>query len=171
MYGGGREAVAVRSTIGKLNALLENNSSLLGESGLKGEVVDVRYIEGLKNPDERVHDQIYDIIEESSGVEVAMFRIKPSIYTFEQEVRAIIYPGRDIFAPLADPHPDKNGFYLQAGIDFIEAVYVHPTLSDGSMMVKAVREINHRFDVADVPIVADRIEALGQNIRLQPQER
>jgi hypothetical protein len=169
MYGGGREAVAVRSTVGKLNALLEHNVPFLEENGLNGHVVDVRYVDGLKNPDERVHDRIYEILEESDGTAVMMFRIKPDIYAFEQEVRAILYPRRDMFAELADPHPDTNGFSLQMGEDFIEAVYVHPALSEDSMMARAIREINTRFGAAGVPVIADKVEALGKDIRLEPR--
>jgi hypothetical protein len=170
MYGRGSEAVAVRSTIDKLDALLKNNSSFLEQNSLNGQVVDVRYVEGLTSPDERVHDQIYEILEESDSVDVMLFRIKPSIYAFEQEVRAIIFPKRDIFAPLVDPHPDKNGFPLDIGADFIDAVYVHPALSEESMMVQVVKEINARFGMEGVPIIADRVEAMGQSIRLQPQD-
>ncbi|MDT5270618.1 MAG: hypothetical protein QOH49_2804 [Acidobacteriota bacterium] len=169
MYGKGREAVAIRSSVGKLNALLENNAGFLEQNGLNGQVVDVRYIDGLKNPDERVQDRIYEILEESDGVEVMMFRIKPDIYSFEQEVRAVLYPKRDIFAPLVDPHPSANGFSLQFGSDFIEAVYIHPALNEDSMMTRVVEEINARFGANGVPVIADKVEAFGKDIRLEPR--
>ena len=170
LYGGGRESVAIRSTVGKLRTLLENSSSFLQRQRLKGEVADLRYIEGLKNPDDGVEDQIYEILEESSCVEVAIFRMKPSLYAYEQEVRVILYPERDIFAPLTDPHPNKNAFPLPMSDDFIEEVYVHPMLSEESMMVQGVREINRLFGLS-VPIIVDKIEALGEKVRLQPQAR
>jgi hypothetical protein len=168
MYGKGREAVAVRSTVGKLSALLEDNASFLEQNRISGQVVDVRYVEGLKNPDESVHDRIYDILQESDSSAVMMFCIKPDIYFFEQEVRAILYPVRDIFEELTDPHPDVRGFSLRMSADFIEAVYVHPALSEDSMMARGVRELNDRFGLANVPVVADKVEAFGKNIRLEP---
>lgn len=38
--------------------------------------------------------------------------------------------------------------------------------SDDSLMVHAVREINKRFDVVEIPVVADKIEALGSDVTL-----
>jgi hypothetical protein len=178
LYGGSREAIAVRSTASKLNALLEYNSSFLERQSLEGGVVEVQYVGGLKNPDEQVHDSIYEIISGSPNVALGMFSIKPSLYEFEREVRAIIFPKRDIFEPLKDPHPNVSGFALQVGradsqeepsvSSFIDAVYVHPTLSSGSMMIETVKEVNRLFGVAEIPIIADRIEAFGQNISLPP---
>lgn len=178
LYGGGREGVAIRSTANKLNDLLEYNSSFLESHGLEGAIVDVQYVEGLKNPDEQVHDRIYEIISSTPNAVLGMFSIKPSIYDFEREVRAIIFPKRDMFEPLTDPHPNVSGFALQVGstnsqdepsvASFIDAVYVHPTLSEGSMMIEALREVNSLFGIADIPIIADRIEAFGQNILLPP---
>jgi len=124
-------------------------------------------LEGLKNPTERVHDEIYEIVVAAADVRLAMFSIKPSIYQFEREIRAILYPKReDIFTPITDPHPEKNGFSLSIGEDFIEEVYVHPTLDNDSMMIKAVQEPHRLFGVPHIPVTADRIEAFGQNIRL-----
>lgn len=169
LYGRGREAVAVKSTKSKLALLFEHNSTFLEEHGLDGAVSDVSYVDGLKNPDEQVHDRIYEITTASPNITVGMFSIKPSMYAFEQEVRAIIFPKRDIFSPLTDPHPNCDGFSLNIEPDFIEEVYVHPTLSDTSMMVEIVGELNRLFDVPHIPIVADRIEAFGRDIRLEPR--
>ena len=93
---------------------------------------------------------------------------------FLKEVRALIYPKRDLLKPLEDPHPDMFGYsvplrlnatQVEASVaEFIDAVHVHPTLSGTSMMVHSVREINSRFGV-DLEIVADPIDALGANVR------
>jgi hypothetical protein len=40
--------------------------------------------------------------------------------------------------------------------------------SEDSMMVQTVKEISERLDVAEIPDVADKIEALGSNIMLPP---
>jgi len=179
MYGGGRESVAVLSTRSKLEALLQNNASFLEQHGLKSGVADVEYLEGLKNPDEGVQERIYQVLfERDQDLELGLFTIKPSIFDFEREVRGIIYPKREFNDPLKDPHPDKSGFHLSIGgseaqgeqsiLGFIEKVYVHPMLGDDSMVVQVVKEINMRFGVAEIPVVADKIEAFGTDIMLPP---
>ena len=50
--------------------------------------------------------------------------------------------------------------------DFVDSVYLHPMLDKESLMVQAVTEINRRFNVEEIPIVADKIEALGSDITL-----
>jgi hypothetical protein len=178
MYGGGNESVAVRSTFGKLEQLLKDNASFLERESLAGDLAEVEYLEGLKNPDERVQERIYEtIFERDRDFRLGLFAIKPSVYEFEHEVRAILYPKRDLLAPIDDPHPSVTGFALpinpdaqdqgmQPLVDFIESVYVHPLLHKDSLMVRALTEINRRFDADEIPIVADRIEALGSDVTL-----
>jgi hypothetical protein len=144
MYGGGSESVAVRSTTYK--------------------------------QDDEVQERIYQIIfERDRDIRIGLFAIKPSIYEFEHEVRAMLYPKRDLLAPIEDPHPSATGFSLPVDpeadarrslVDFIESVYVHPMLDKESLMVQAVKEINRRFDVGQIQVVADKIEALGSDVTL-----
>lgn len=175
MYGGGREAVVVRSTTGKLTALLSENQEMLEKHGLEGAIIDVQYVANLKNPDESVHDKIYEIVVNSPSTYVSQFTIKPSIYEFEQEVRAIVYPKREnIFEPIQDPHPQISGFSLVVGLRdkhttpsvsrFVDAVYIHPMLDTGSMMFEVLKEINRLFGEEAIEIIADKLEALGPNI-------
>lgn len=176
MYGGGTESVAVRSTTHKLQAVIQVNSKLLKEHGLIGTLAEVEYVVGLKNPDDEVQERIYQIMfERDRDINVGLFAIKPSVYEFEHEVRAILYPKRELLAPLEVPHQNVAGFSLslnpevgdtQSVIDFIESVYVHPMLEEDSLIVHAVTEINRRFDAAEIPVVADKIEALGRDINL-----
>ncbi|HEY6804506.1 MAG TPA: hypothetical protein VI306_13090 [Pyrinomonadaceae bacterium] len=176
LYGRGNESVAVRSTIGKLKRLLEGNTSFLEREGLVSDVAEVEYLEGLKNPDDGVQERLYEIIfERDRNLRLGLFAIKPSVYEFEHEVRAILYPKRALLAPIDDPHPSVTGFSLPVSqgaqdmrslIDFIEGLYVHPLLDKDSLMVQALTEINRRFDVDEIPIVADRIEALGKDVTL-----
>lgn len=176
MYGGGSESVAVRSTTYKLKALIELNSPLLEQHGLMGGVAEVEYVEGLRNPDDEVQERIYQIIfERDRDIRIGLFAIKPSVYEFEHEVRAMLYPKRDLLAPIEDPHPDVSGFSLPVNPDaegmrslvaFLEGVYVHPMLDKESLMVQAVKEINRRFDVGQIQVVADKIEALGSDVTL-----
>lgn len=179
MYGGGREAVAVRSTRGKLDALIDNNTSFLEKYRLEGAVADVEYVQDLKSPDEEVQERIYQIMfERDRDYRIGLFAIKASIYVFEQEVRAIIHPRRDLLGPIENPNPDMSGFPLPIGgrdphnqrtlSHFIEKVYVHPMLSENSMLVQTIKELNARFSVPEIPVIADKIEAMGVEIGLPP---
>ena len=148
MYGGGSESVAVRSTSDKLESVLQRNTALLDKHGLMGMLAEVEYVEGLKHPDDKVQEHIYQIMfERERDINVGLFAIKPSVYEFEHEVRAILFPKRELFAPVEVPHPNTNGFSLplnpevddtQPVIDFIESVYVHPMLEEDSLIAHAV---------------------------------
>jgi hypothetical protein len=177
MYGRGAESVVVQSTVGKLEALNETNADFLKDKGLLGRVVRVDYLSGLKRPDDAVQEQISQILfERDRDLELGLFSIKPDIYDFEQEVRAVVYSPRNLLEPLVDPNPSASGFALsfenseaRGGrklTEFIEKVYLHPTLTKDSLLVQTVKEINKRFDVTDIPVVADKIEALGADIEL-----
>lgn len=181
MYGGGRESVAVRSTRSELDALIENNSSFLEEYALEGAVTDVEYIHGLKSPNEEVQARINEIMfERDRNYLIGLFAIKPSVYEFEQEVRAIIYPKRNFLDLIEDPNPDIAGLHLpirrseqndeRPVSHFIEQVYVHPMLGKDSMMVETIKEINRQFGVSEIPIVADKIEAMGSEIGLPARQ-
>jgi hypothetical protein len=176
MYGGGSEAIAIRSTTDKLQAVLRLNSGLLDEHELIGTMAEVEYVEGLKNPNDEVQERIYQIMfERDRDINVGLFAVKPSVYEFEREVRAILFPKRESFVPLKNPHPNIGGFSLplnpeadneRSVVDFIERVYVHPLLEQDSLTVRTVTEINRRFDVAEILVVADKIEALGSDVML-----
>ena len=176
MYGGGTESVAVCSTSHKLQAVIQLNSALLEEYGLLGTLTEVEYVDGLKTPNDEVQERIYQIMfERDRDINVGLFAIKPSVYDFEREVRAILYARRELLAPLEVPHPNIIGVCLplnpevedtQSVVDFIESVYVHPMLDKDSLLVHSVTEINRRFDAADIRVVADKIEALGGDVTL-----
>jgi hypothetical protein len=171
MYGGGRESVAVLSTRSKLEALIKRNSSFLEEQLLEGAVADVEYIEGLKTPNEDVQDRIYDVLfERDRDYRIGVFSIKPSFYAFEEEVRAILYAKGELFEPIEDPHPNVSGFHLSIGSDviptFIEKVYLHPMLASNSMMVQTIKELNNKFGLTNIPVVADKIEAMSADVSL-----
>ena len=146
------------------------------EVSLMGTLAEVEYIEGLKNPNDEVQERIYQIMfERDRDINVGLFAIKPSIYEFEREVRAILFPKHELSAPLEIPHPNLNGFSLplnpdvhgtESVVDFIESVYVHPMLEQDSLTVNAVTEINRRFDVSKIPVVVDKNEALGSDVML-----
>ena len=130
-------------------------------------------------PDEEVQERIYQIMfERERDHRIGLFAIKPSVYEFEQEVRAIVYPKRELHDPIPDPRPDMPGLQVpiascepksnQAISKFIEKIYVHPMLGEDSMMVQTIKEINRRFAVSEIPVVANKIEAMGADVVLPP---
>ncbi|MDT3776178.1 DUF2971 domain-containing protein [Nitrospira sp. MA-1] len=177
-YGGGTESVAVCSSVEKLKALVANNLDWLQRGGLSGEVIDVEYVEGLKEPGNALQGDLVERLNLGKDVRVGAFSIKPCMYAYENEIRAIIYPVRDLFGPVVDPHPESSGVSLsidkgnhskpEALSAFIESVYVHPMLDAESMMVRVVKAINERFGIADLPTVTDKVEALGPDMVLRP---
>ncbi len=181
LYGGGLEAVAIRSSRTKLKALIESNSDWLEHQGFDGEVVDVYYVDGLKKPEENLRGDLVERLSVGKDVRVGEFSIKPSLYEYEREVRAILYPKRGPFDPVINPHPDLSGISLpierfqqdnRISIrSFIDSVYVHPMLDSESMVVRVVQAINVRFGLSDVPIITDKIEAIGSNMSLQPTDK
>jgi len=143
---------------------------------LEGAVADVDYLDGLKSPNEEVQEKIYQIVfERDRDYQIGLFAIKPSVYRFEEEVRAIIYPKRGLLDPIKNLHPDMPGLHIPIrGSDphepalsrFIEKVYIHPMLRDDSMMVQTIKDIHERFNVPAIPLVANKIEAMGVDIAL-----
>lgn len=172
----GRDAGQAGVVVKYDNPSISISTGLLDEHGLMGMLAEVEYIEGLKHPDDKVQERIYQIMfERDRDINVGLFAIKPSVYEFEHEVRAILFPKRELFGPVEVPHPNINGFSLPLNpevddtpsvIDFIDSVYVHPMLEEDSLMVRAITEINRRFNASEIRVVADKIEALGRDVSL-----
>ena len=168
LYAKGLEGVAVSSTESKLHDVVERNRAFLEEHGLTGGVAEVKYLEGLKIPSEEVQNQVKDILVSAIDTRIGQFSVKPSIFAFEQEIRAIIFPKRSPFDPVDNPHPETMGFALPVGrlsaegepsvTRFIDIVHIHPTLGSDSMMFRVVSELNRRFGADKIPIVAEPIE-------------
>lgn len=175
MYGG-KEAVAVRSSKDKLASLMKNSAPLLEQKGMVGGFTEIVYIDGLKNPSKEVMERLDDIVfQDDRDINIGLFSIKASLFSFEQEVRGIIYPEREFpgRGSFVDPHPNMSGISLpivsgdsNSIDDFIEMVYVHPLLTEDSLPFKAVKELNRLFGLEQIPVVADRIEAMGADIVL-----
>jgi hypothetical protein len=178
---GGTEAVAIRSSVAKLRTLLQSNSAWLQKHSFDGEVIEVYYADGLKEPDENLQADLLERVSVGTHASVGPFSIKPSLYEYEKELRAVLYPKRGLFEPLINPHPGLRGVALPIEgaqgecerpiTGFIESVHVHPTLDSESMMVRVVQPINVRFGFPEIPIVADRIEAIGPNLLLKPSAK
>lgn len=174
LYGGGGESVAIRLKPETLEKLLHSNSDWLNEAGLEGQVIDVDYIDGLTSPEKELQEELIGKLNVGKDVRVGAFSVKPALYEYEAEVRLIVYPKREIGKPLSDPHPERDGISLNIGefdsslSDFIEAVYVHPLLCSNSMMVRVVKAINEQFGLPNMPIITDKVEAIGSNMALQP---
>lgn len=175
IYGGSTESVAIRTSKEKLQRLLEVNRELLQRDGYHGEIVDVEYLDNLEKPSENLQDRLIEKISEHSATDFGIFSVKPTLYAFEQELRIIVCPLRDVKAPLIDPHPDRGGLTLRtdeshgadaiALSDLIDAVHIHPTLDDDSMMARTVASINEKFGVGNVQVQTSKLEALGIDVQ------
>ena len=178
MYGG-KESVVVRSSEDKLKGLMESSGPYLEQYGLVPGFTKMEYIDGLKNPSPELIERLDDIVlNDGTDINIGLFRIKPSVFSFEEEVRGVIYPKRERFStdPIVDPYPGRSGFSIpivtgasgsyKSLADFIDAVYVHPLLTEDSLIFKATKELNHLFGVDNIPVLADRLEAFGSNIML-----
>lgn len=173
LYGGGNESLAIRLKPGKLDELLSRNQNWLQDNGLEGQVVDVDYFDDLPTPGAELQKELISKLGAGKDVRVGAFSIKPALYQYENEVRLIVYPKRELGLPLSDPNPELNGLSLSIGesnrslSDFIEAVYVHPLVGADSMMVRVIKAIHEQFGLSGLPIIADKVEAIGSNIVLQ----
>lgn len=176
LYGGGTESIAIRVDVHKLESLLTMNAGWLKERSLDGEVMDVVYIDGLADPKEDLQGDLLERLGVGGDVRVGSFSVKPAMYSYEREVRLIVYPKLDPRQKVVDPNPEVDGFSLSIGnsaasiLDFIGAVYVHPLLGSDSMMFRVIQTINEMFGVPDMPIIVDRADAIGANLALQPIE-
>jgi len=174
IYGGGQESVAIKLKTGKLESLLQDNITWLKENGLDGQIVDVEYVEGLNRPEDELRRTLIKKLGVGKDVRVGSFSIKPALYSYENEVRLIIYPNRDHVSPGATDDPDVSGIALsiketENGLsDFIEAIHVHPLLDSNSMMVRVVGAINEQFGLPNLPIITDKVEAIGPSMSLEP---
>lgn len=171
LYAKGLEGVAVRSTISKLRAVIDYNVSFLEEHRLTGDVAMVQYFEGLKDPSEEIQQKVKNILTNAPETRIGQFTIKPSLFEYEKEVRAIIFPKLNLFDPAYNPFPEIPGFALPVGrlkaegepsiARFLNAVHVHPSLGPDSRMFHVVSELNKRFGAETIPVIADPIEPFG----------
>jgi hypothetical protein len=171
IYGGGMDAVAVRSTSGKLKELIAFNGEHLEGKGLLGSIAEVQYHDGLMAPSEGLHDQLLDLLQSVgiSETRVAEFTVKPSMYEFEKELRGMVFPKRGIFDPIEDPHPELAGLGLKLPGEvhqFIEAVHVHPSLDQDAMMVKTLTSLNQSYGGSQIKIVANALRPLGTEVEV-----
>lgn len=173
VYGGSEESVAVRVRTNKLEELLKENASWLDEKGMNAQIIDVEYIEGLKNPDKALRTRLIKKLGVGKDVRIGTFSIKPSIYEYENEVRIIIHPRRGFKEKFIDPHPELNGISLNICpgqrelSEFIDAVCIHPLLDSSSMIYKVLNSVNQQYGLSDLPIITDKIEALGSTVNLK----
>ncbi|NAO97546.1 hypothetical protein FRY77_16205 [Halomonas sp. MG34] len=170
VYGGSEESVAIRIRTDKLEELLQANTEWLDDREMDAQIVEVEYVEGLKNPSKELRSRLIKKLGIGKDTRVGAFTVKPSIYEYEKEVRIIVYPKKELKERLVDSNPELNGLSLDlcSGgsriIDFLDAVYIHPLLDDSSMIYKVLKSVNQQYDLADLPIITDKIEALGSTV-------
>jgi hypothetical protein len=170
LYGGGDEAIAISIKPEMLEKLLIQNKEKLTLLGLDGQISKVKYIEGLNNPDKDLSFKLFEELNHYNDVRVGEFCVKPALYSYENEVRLILYPKSSPFDPIEDPNPERDSILLnieknQIKLDsFISGVHIHPLLNSNSMMAHVVKSINTQYGLSNLPIISDHVEPLGSNI-------
>lgn len=170
LFGGGKESIAIRTTIDKLKNLLDLNNKFLKDNGYKSNISKVNYIPNLKKSDKETRDQIMDILYHGKAANASQFSIKPKEYEYEKEVRVIIYPKIGVHDKLSDPDSDKNGFIIpiKSGLEnFIDAIHIHPLQDKNTIINKVINEVNKLFNIEKIPIKVNTIEAFGEEINFQ----
>ncbi|MDQ2087994.1 DUF2971 domain-containing protein [Herbivorax sp. ANBcel31] len=175
LFGGGEESIAIRTTIGKLKQVLKQNDNYLENKGYESDISEVDYISNLKEPNEEKRDKIMSILCKGKDATVGQFSIKPKEYEYEKEVRGIIYPIRSPYDKVIDPDPDINGFSIPIVINinqssvnqlsqFIDEVHIHPLQGENSIIFKVIKELHKLFDIEEIPIKSNMIEAFGKEV-------
>lgn len=136
LYGAGNEAVAIRSTVGKLRKLIEGNLAYLKENKLQGSVKRVSYVDKAtieENPENLV-GQI------APGDIFFPLTVKHSAYAYENEVRLILLNK----GTASGKKTTATGHLLKVCekppqlIDFVDAVYLNPMLSPSNWFCKLI---------------------------------
>ena len=123
LYGSGIEAVAVRSTVGKLRAVLAAQKASLEAKGIKGNVTRVQYVDRKIVEDEP--DELLKCFDPSD-----LFfpvTVKHSAYEYEKEVRLILVQTESASPPPAGHHFKVADTSKQLTA-FVDAVYLNPML-------------------------------------------
>ncbi len=108
MYGGGSESVAVRSTSDKLESVPQRNTALLDKHGLMGMLAEVEYVEGLKHPDYKVQEHIYQIMfERERDINVGLFAIKPAFMNSSMKYEQYSFQSVSCLPQLSSPSEYK----------------------------------------------------------------
>ena len=174
LYGGGQESVALRTTEGKLEQLISGNQTFFVDNNLSGEITEVKYFDDLKNAKKDTREDVMELLDKEYTA-VGLFSIKSSLFRFEEEIRAIVFPKTDLLKGIPNnPFPDQPGISLPffkndnspPAQSFIDAVHLHPLLGTDSLMFTALQEINNKFNVPHIPLVADKIEAIGPSMSI-----
>jgi len=172
LYGGGPESIAIRVEFESLEKVLSNNRINLEKNGFVGQIKKVEYVEGLNNPNKQLLFKLLDEINLHDDSRIGEFCIKPVFYSYENEVRIIIFQKLSPFDPVEDKNPELDFVFLDIEDgkmklnDFISGVYTHPLSSSNQMIIDVITSLNKKYGLEDIPVINEDNSALGESLNV-----
>lgn len=157
----GDSGVAIRIRRERLDELLSDNSKILAKYTLSFSVSDVTYLANLERPTSTTLEEVSALMMSVPVSGIVQFLVKSSIYTEENELRAILYPKRKMKDPLVNPNPNMNALNLpispcmgkkDALCHFVDKVCIHPLLSESDPITSRVRQLHALHGLEQLPL-------------------
>lgn len=149
IHGNINESVAIKTSVGKLRLITEKNKKFLKENFLSAAIRRVVYLDK-------------DKINKEDLENIDPLAVKHSAYKYEQEVRLILKSEKSSENP--------RGYWLKVAKnnkdfhEFIEAIYVNPTLSNDHWFVKLLEHTNKLHNIPSSKLVHEVIKTDFENI-------
>jgi len=102
---------------------------------------------------------------------IVQFLVKSSIYSDENELRAILYPKRKMRDPLVNPNPELKGINLpisprmqrnDALCHFIDKVCVHPLLTKTDSVTSEIMQLHSSHGLEQLPLEILEEKSFGE---------
>jgi len=163
--------VAIRIRRKKLDELLSDNSENLAQHSLSFSISDVIYKANLQQPTPRAYEDISNLMTSVPVSGIVQFLVKSSIYSDENELRAILYPKRKMRDPLVNPNPELKGINLpisprmqrnDALCHFIDKVCVHPLLTKTDSVTSEIMQLHSSHGLEQLPLEILEEKSFGE---------
>jgi len=167
---GGKSGVAIRISRNRLDELLSDSSEILAKHSLSSSVSDVTYKANLQQPTPRTYEEISHLMTSVPVSGIVQFLVKSSIYSDENELRAILYPKRKMRDPLVNMNPEIIGLDLpispgmkkkDALNHFIDKVCVHPLLTRSDSIISEIKQLHVSNGLEQLPLDIRDEKAFG----------
>lgn len=165
IFGKGDDAIAITTTMEKLQVAISKNEPYLRKHGLQAVVKEVNYIKEINKPGNSTYGKMLELRRVNGYEDLASLLVKPKPYAFENEVRVVAFPylGSETcnFEGL-ELEVRLTGIKFSEGLTgetpFIEEVYLPPHLSNSSPQYKSLVELNKKYGLSPNLIQIDRID-------------
>lgn len=139
LYGSGVEAVAIKSTVGKLRKVLADQDASLVAQGLLGNITRVQYVDS-----EAIQDEPEELLKYFDPGDLFFpVTVKHAAYEYEKEVRLILIQTSPVnLSPSGHHFRVANSPSELTG--FLDAVYINPMLPKNHWFFELV-EYQHKL--------------------------